>query len=136
VTLEQEAPGNATGNMSKQRQDALAAVERIVFQLTKPVVVALTGGWGEGKTHFWNEVVVPSHSVKRPRYVSVFGAESLAMIRERVAMASGEPKIAAQSADAIQSAESANRGTPGEGCRSLVRKPRWPWGFAVAILAP
>jgi tRNA A37 threonylcarbamoyladenosine biosynthesis protein TsaE len=57
VTLEQEAPGNATGNMSKQRQDALAAVERIVFQLTKPVVVALTGGWGEGKTHFWNEVV-------------------------------------------------------------------------------
>jgi hypothetical protein len=47
----------------------------------------------------------------------------------------GEPKIAAQSADAIQSAESANRGTPGEGSRSLVRKPHWPWDFAVALRA-
>lgn len=73
--------------MSKQSQDALAAVERIVFQSSKPVVVALTGGWGEGKTHFWKEVVIPSHSGKRPGYVSVFGAESLAVIRERVAMA-------------------------------------------------
>lgn len=73
--------------MSKQSQDALASLERIVFQSSKPVVVALTGGWGEGKTHFWKEVVVPSHSGKRPGYVSVFGAESLAVIRERVAMA-------------------------------------------------
>ena len=73
--------------MSKQSQDALASVERVVFQSSKPVVVALTGGWGEGKTHFWKEVVVPSHPGKRPGYVSVFGAESLAVIRERVAMA-------------------------------------------------
>ena len=73
--------------MSKQSQDALASVERVVFQSSKPVVVALTGGWGEGKTHFWKEVVVPSHQGKRPGYVSVFGAESLAVIRERVAMA-------------------------------------------------
>ena len=73
--------------MSKQSQDALASVERVVFQSSKPVVVALTGGWGEGKTHFWKEVVVPSHPGKRPGYVSVFGAESLAVIREHVAMA-------------------------------------------------
>jgi hypothetical protein len=73
--------------MSKQSQDALASVERVVFQSSKPVVVALTGGWGEGKTHFWKEVVVPSHLGKRPGYVSVFGAESLAVIREHVAMA-------------------------------------------------
>jgi hypothetical protein len=73
--------------MSKQSQDALAAIERIVFQSNKPVVVALTGGWGEGKTHFWREVVVPAHKGAKPGYVSVFGAESLAVIRERVAMA-------------------------------------------------
>lgn len=74
--------------MNKQSQDALASVERIVFQCSNPVVVALTGGWGEGKTHFWKEVVVPSHLGKRPGYVSVFGAESLAVIRERVVVAS------------------------------------------------
>ncbi len=74
--------------MSKQSKDALASVERIVFQSSKPVVVALTGGWGEGKTHFWKEVVVPSHSGKKPGYVSVFGAESLAVIRERAVVAS------------------------------------------------
>ena len=30
--------------MSKQSQDALAAIERVVFQSDKPIVVALTGG--------------------------------------------------------------------------------------------
>jgi hypothetical protein len=74
--------------MSKQSQDAIAAIDRVVFQSGKPIVVALTGGWGEGKTYFWKEVVVPSHSGKRPGYVSVFGAESLAVIRERVVVAS------------------------------------------------
>lgn len=74
--------------MGTQSQDALASVERIVFQSSKPVVVALTGGWGEGKTHFWKEVVIPSHQRNRAGYVSVFGAESLAVIRERVAVAS------------------------------------------------
>jgi tRNA A37 threonylcarbamoyladenosine biosynthesis protein TsaE len=39
--------------MSEQSQDARPAIERIVFQSNKPVVVALTGGWGEGKTHFY-----------------------------------------------------------------------------------
>ena len=81
--------------MGTQSQDALASVERIVFQSNKPVVVALTGGWGEGKTHFWKEVVIPSHPGDRAGYVSVFGAESLAVIRERVAVASiGLSKLA------------------------------------------
>jgi hypothetical protein len=48
----------------------------------------------------------------------------------------GEPKIAAQAANAIKSSESANRDTPDEGSRSLVRKPRWPLDFAVAISTP
>jgi hypothetical protein len=74
--------------MSKQSRDALAAIERVVFQSSKPIVVALTGGWGEGKTHFWKEVVVPSQGEKKTGYVSVFGAESLAVIRERVVVAS------------------------------------------------
>jgi hypothetical protein len=74
--------------MSKQSQDALAAIERVVFQSDNPIVVALTGGWGEGKTYFWKEVVIPNHKDTKPGYVSVFGAESLAMIRERVAFSS------------------------------------------------
>jgi hypothetical protein len=73
--------------MSQQSKDALASVERIVFQSTEPVVVALTAGWGEGKTYFWKQDVIPKHLRKKPGYVSVFGAESLAVIRERVAMA-------------------------------------------------
>jgi|GEM_PF-4296615 len=74
--------------MSKQSEDALASVKRIVFQSSEPVVVALTGGWGEGKTYFWKEVVIPSQAGRKPGYVSVFGAESLAVIRERVVVAS------------------------------------------------
>jgi hypothetical protein len=35
----------------------------------------------------------------------------------------GEPKIAAQSSDAIQSPESTSRGNADEGSQSLVRKP-------------
>jgi hypothetical protein len=76
------------GNHRNQSRDALAAIERVVFQSSEPIVVALTGGWGEGKTHFWKEVVVLSHAGKMPGYVSVFGAESLAVIRERVVVAS------------------------------------------------
>jgi len=57
--------------MSKQSQDALAAIERFVFQSDKPIVVALTGGWGEGKTYFWKEVVIPNHKDTKPGYVSV-----------------------------------------------------------------
>jgi hypothetical protein len=74
--------------MSKQSKDALASIERIVFQSDKPVVVALTGGWGEGKTYFWKNVVARGHSTPKLGYVSVFGAESLAVIRERVVVAS------------------------------------------------
>jgi hypothetical protein len=75
--------GGAT-KMSKQSQDALAAIDRIVFKSSKPIVVALTGGWGEGKTYFWKTQVIPSHPEVKPGYVSVFGAESLAAIRESV----------------------------------------------------
>ena len=67
--------------MNKQSQDALASVERIVFQCSNPVVVALTGGWGEGKTHFWKEVVVPSHLGKRPGYVLSIGTVTGEVLR-------------------------------------------------------
>lgn len=80
--------------MSKQSDDALHAIERIVFKSLDPVVVALTGGWGEGKTFFWKEVIVPAHADTKPGYISVFGAESLAVIRERICLATfPEPKL-------------------------------------------
>lgn len=73
----------------------MAAIERVIFKGSAPVVVALTGGWGEGKTYFWKEEVVPKHGDRRPGYVSVFGADSLAAIRERVALVSSRlPELA------------------------------------------
>src|ERR1035441_8402278 len=74
--------------MSSQSERAYAAIERLIFTSPTPIVIALTGGWGEGKTFFWTEKVVPNHAASRSGYVSVFGAESLAVIRERVALAS------------------------------------------------
>lgn len=89
--------------MSKQSDDALAAIDRVVFQAAKPIVVALTGGWGEGKTYFWKEVIAPRHKDAKPGYVSVFGAESMAVIRERVALAALQIDLSSESkiADAI-----------------------------------
>lgn len=89
--------------MSKQSDNALAAIDRVVFQSTKPIVVALTGGWGEGKTYFWKEVIAARHKDVKPGYVSVFGAESMAVIRERVALASLQIDLSSESkvADAI-----------------------------------
>ena len=62
--------------MNKQSQDALASVERIVFQCSNPVVVALTGGWGEGKTHFWRKSWSPATWAKDP-VTSQYSAQSL-----------------------------------------------------------
>lgn len=50
----------------------------------EPIVVAIKGGWGEGKTHFWKKTVLPEIAEKRPGYVSVFGAETLAQIQREV----------------------------------------------------
>lgn len=81
--------------MSKRRDNALAAIERVVFKPeAPPIVVALTGGWGEGKSYFWTHAVLPKFSSRAPGYISVFGAESLAIIRERVCISTfSEPRM-------------------------------------------
>ncbi len=65
-------------------------IDRYIFEQDDPIVLAITGGWGEGKTYFWKENIVPEYADKRPGYVSVFGAESIGAIRERVLVAAGE----------------------------------------------
>jgi hypothetical protein len=52
----------------------------------RPVVIALKGGWGEGKTYFWKESIQKHR--KKVSYASVFGAASILEIRERVLLAS------------------------------------------------
>lgn len=70
------------------------AIDRIVFNSDRPIVVALKGGWGEGKTFFWKNSIVAAHQSDRIGYASVFGADSLQIIRERVLLAA-LPKLGA-----------------------------------------
>lgn len=56
----------------------------LVFNSNDPTVVAVVGGWGEGKTYFWRNNVVKDFPEKSIGYVSVFGAASLVEIRQRV----------------------------------------------------
>lgn len=60
---------------------------RVVFDSDQPIVVALKGGWGEGKTFFWKNDMAASYAPERVGYVSVFGADTLQSIRERVLLA-------------------------------------------------
>jgi hypothetical protein len=114
--------------VSKQSEDALASVERIVFQSSEPVVVALTGGWGEGKTYFWKKVVVARHPHKSPGYVSVFGAESLAVIRERVALAASHLSDLADSGKVPEWLQKVS-GPVGSGVRSAIKF----WGGKIGV---
>lgn len=62
-------------------------LDRVVFHSDQPIVVALKGGWGEGKTFFWKNDIAASHAAERPGYVSVFGANTVQSIREKVLLA-------------------------------------------------
>ena len=65
--------------------DELTAwLERVLFNASDPIVIALKGGWGEGKTYFWRNHVVPRHPSITIVYASVFGAESIQEVRQRV----------------------------------------------------
>jgi hypothetical protein len=118
----------STAKMSKQSEDALASVERIVFHSSEPVVVALTGGWGEGKTYFWKTAVIPRHQHKKPGYVSVFGAESLADIRERVALAASHLSDLAESGKVPQWMQKLS-GPVGAGVRKAINH----WGEKIGV---
>lgn len=49
-------------------------------------VIALSGKWGTGKTHLWNEVKVGSgdEKVKRALYVSLFGLSSIDQMKRKL----------------------------------------------------
>src|SRR5262245_1930024 len=72
--------------MGKESDAALETLDRVVFKGARPIVVAFTAGWGEGKTYFWKNSVVPQYRASKPGYISVFGAESLNAIRERLVL--------------------------------------------------
>ncbi len=61
-------------------------LNRLLFISEEPLVIAIKGGWGEGKTHFWKKNVAEKPPAQKTGYVSVFGAESLAAIRSEVAV--------------------------------------------------
>lgn len=53
-----------------------------------PKVIFLTGGWGEGKTHQWKQALKEAQAQGNPpkyAYVSLFGVNSLADARRRLA---------------------------------------------------
>ena len=75
-----------TPPFSPTLDDLSEALGQDVFGSDDPIVVAIKGGWGEGKTFFWKNSVVPQHAAKKPGYVSVFGKDSLAAIQREVAV--------------------------------------------------
>lgn len=58
--------------------------DRVLFKQHDPIVVALKGGWGEGKTYFWKKSIVAKRPTERFLYASVFGAQSVQEVRERL----------------------------------------------------
>jgi len=46
--------------------DLSDALAQDVFGSGDPIVVAIKGGWGEGKTYFWKKSVVVQHGAKKP----------------------------------------------------------------------
>jgi len=75
----------STRLLSQNLKPLIAALEQFLFgNDKKPVVVAIKGGWGEGKTHFWKRDIAARCDRNQPGYVSVFGAESLSSIQRQV----------------------------------------------------
>jgi len=62
--------------------------EELIQLLAKPEnsVIALSGKWGTGKTHLWNEVKTgaPDGKVKKALYVSLFGLSSIDQIKRKL----------------------------------------------------
>ena len=76
-----------TAPFSPTLHDLSEALAQDVFGGADPIVVAIKGGWGEGKTFFWRNSVVARHAASKPGYVSVFGKDSLGAIQRAVAVA-------------------------------------------------
>ncbi len=59
-------------------------LRELLFKQENPIVIAINGNWGEGKTFFWKKLVREYSDPSEVGYISVFGAESILKIRERV----------------------------------------------------
>ena len=60
-----------------------------LIETEKPCAIALTGKWGVGKTHLWNEIRdnnEKTFSGKKYAYVSLFGLDSLASLKSAIAI--------------------------------------------------
>ncbi|MCD6250821.1 MAG: hypothetical protein J7J29_00725 [Psychrobacter sp.] len=75
----------------------MANVEKLEDKLLKLIdtdesfAIALTGEWGIGKTHFWNNFYERNHTnfkTKKYAYVSLFGIESLDSLKFEIALKS------------------------------------------------
>ncbi|GAF54997.1 hypothetical protein JCM18901_613 [Psychrobacter sp. JCM 18901] len=73
----------------------MANVENIEKRILKlvdtdiPCAIALTGEWGVGKTHLWDELRDKNEEVfsgKKYAYVSLFGLDSLASLKSAIAI--------------------------------------------------
>lgn len=62
-------------------------LDRVLFESDDPIVIAIKGRWGTGKTYFWQNIIVKNRPSNKIGYVSVFGAESIQNIREKVVLA-------------------------------------------------
>jgi len=66
----------------------LKTKERLVYLLGQNAnnVIALSGKWGTGKTHLWNEVKYSSddEKVKKSLYVSLFGLSSIDQVKRKL----------------------------------------------------
>ena len=62
--------------------------EQLILQLSNADnnVIAVSGKWGTGKTHLWNEVKDESvdDKVKKALYVSLFGQSSIDQIKRKL----------------------------------------------------
>lgn len=65
-------------------EDVRRVLDEHLFKGEKPIVVALDGSWGEGKTYFWKHTILPDYNSVNAIYVSVFGVATIQAIRERV----------------------------------------------------
>lgn len=70
--------------LSPNLKQIYQTLNNLLFKTDAPLIIAIKGGWGEGKTHFWKNGVAEKHPAQKIGYVSVFGAESLAAIRNEV----------------------------------------------------
>ncbi len=89
--LTSERPDKATNSLLapslerlKKALDDFLFVSEEKSTLPDPIVVAIKGGWGAGKTYFWKNTVVRKSRGESPGYVSVFGADSMFDIRNKV----------------------------------------------------